>query len=129
MYPYELSVSVSSDCLRLGVILLSPFSQHDLSGARVGLLKNLLSSDAIGAEMAIPVTQFAPSHHDAELFEISERKRPDDTLTGCIVLIAVVDKKFALLANALSNGLQINLLLVRWSGRSDQQARIIQFPA
>src|SRR5215207_8911206 len=77
-------------------LALAPFLQHRLAAARIALLGHVQHDDAVGAEVAEVLAQFAPRHHHPHLLEEAQGERPDDAFAVRAIVVAIAEPDLAL---------------------------------
>src|ERR1700722_7005746 len=66
-------------------------------------LERLAGGDAVGAEMAESLPQFAPSYNDARLIKISDAERPDRAFSLRALRVTIVQHELAFSADGGAN--------------------------
>lgn len=103
---------------------LLPAFEEDAArdGARRAALHAL---DAVGTEMAEITTQLAPGNKQAGVIEVANSERPDGTLAGCAVGIAVFEDEAFFFAQCLPDDGEIGVFIVGVVVAADRIERLI----
>src|SRR6266404_4439207 len=106
-----------SALLRRDALGRSPFLEQRLATARIALVGEFQCGDAIGAEVAIVTTQFAPRRYDADEIEKRQSKRPQHAPRLRAVLVDIGDAQLAFRSDGLTDRCELRDLGERVAGR------------
>src|SRR6202453_4595280 len=107
----------------------APLFQEDRAPAGVAFVGDFERIDPIGAKMAEPFAQFAPSRDHAHAIEKGERERPDRAPGRLRGAVAIGDPELALGADRLANGGDLALPGGDPLAGADDQRRRLGFAA
>src|SRR5260370_19390864 len=110
-----------SALLRRDALDCSPFLEQRLPPTRIALVGEFQCGDAIGAEMAIVTTQFAPRRDDADAIEKPQRKRPHRAPRLRAVLVDIGDAQLAFGSNGLADRCELRVAGCDRIARPDQE--------
>ena len=101
--------------------MFTPVFQQRLAAARVALAGIGQCGDAVGAEVAQVLSQFAKSHHHLHTIEEAQREWPDATLAGLAAGVALSNVKFVFLADGQAQGRHVDVARRRGAAGAYQQ--------